>query len=112
MKLAKRFKALVETSPDDQPDYVWLAHAVCAVAPSGCGWSGWIIDAAYKRTAERYATGTGDKLMNADYSQKCPACAGVLFRTGFDRRLKATENQESPLKACVDYEAVENIDWE
>ncbi len=114
MKLAKRFKDLIESEPADQPDYVWLAHAVCACldGPSPCGWSGWIIDAAYKRTVERHAKGTGDRLVNADYSQKCPACGATLFRSGFDRRLEMSPDQEPPLKNGVDYTAVNNIEYE
>ncbi len=112
MKLARKFKGLVENEPTDQPDYAWLAHAVCACGGNCCGWSGWIIEAAFMKTAERHATGTGDKLVDADYSQKCPVCGSVLFRTGFTRRLELSRDQEPRLRPGIDYAVADNIEYE
>jgi len=109
MRISKRFRDAIENEPADQPDYVWLEYAVCALGKAPCGWAGWIIGAAFKKTVERHATSTGDRLLPADYTQNCPACraahegGGTLFRTGCARRLEASANQEPPWKPGVDY---------
>lgn len=112
MKIARRFKNLIEGGPAHRPDYVWLAFAVCSLGEAPCGWSGWIVDAAYRRDGQRHATATGDQLLPSDDSQRCPACSGTLFRTGHDLRLEPSADQEPPLKAGVDYVPAEDIVYE
>lgn len=68
-------------------DYAALAYAVCVSSPGedsdigpGCEWEGWIIEAAFRESDEKYWSSTGDKVLPADYSQRCPCCGGMLFR--------------------------------
>ena len=82
-KVSKQFESLIETKATDIeiPDYVWLSYSVCAAEKSSCGWGGWIIEGAFRKTGEKLPTGTGDKLLPADYRQICPRCGEILFRT-------------------------------
>lgn len=113
MKISKKFRDAIENDPPDLPDYVWLVYAVCALGDAPCGWAGWIIDAAFKKTAERHATSTGDKVLPSDDTQICPACRathqghGTLFGTACSRRLDLSPDQEEPLKPGIDYEVDE-----
>lgn len=78
----------------DAPDYAWLTYAVCALTDDACGWGGWIIESAFKKTGERHATGTGDKLLStADSEQRCPRCGGTLFRTNASLRMTPSADQ-------------------
>jgi len=74
-------------------DYAYLTFATCSTNSDGCGWSGWIIEAAFKASDSKHNTYTGDKLLNADYSQKCPKCDGLLFRTEVSCRLDKAKEQ-------------------
>ena len=111
MKLLARFKGLVE-DPPDLPDDAWLAFAVCAMSPDGCGWSGWILDGVFKRTAERHPTATGGKLLPQGDDRLCPAWGGTLFRTGHDRRMETCADQEPHWKEGIDYEPADGIEYE
>lgn len=110
MKISKRFRDAIENEPEDLPDYVRLEYAVCALGDAPCGWTGWIVGAAFKKTAQRFATSTGDRALPFDDTQICPSCRetqdgyGTLFRTGCARRLEMSANQEPPLKPGVDYQ--------
>ena len=112
IKIARRFREIIEKGPSDVPDYAWLTFAVCALGEKPCGWSGWLFDGVYRKTAERHSTGTGDKLLPADYSQKCPQCGGDLFRTGVEKRMELSAEQTPPLVPGVDYDVVDNIEYE
>jgi hypothetical protein len=63
MPLPRKFKHLIELELKDveTPDYVWLAYAVCAVEKDACGWGGWMIEAAFKKTGAKHPTGTGTR---------------------------------------------------
>ncbi len=117
MRIPKRFRDAIESEPADLPDYVWLEHAVCALGPAPCGWAGWIIGAAFKRTTERCATSTGDKALVSDDTQVCPNCRGsdgreaTLFRTGHVRRLEVSPDQTPPLVEGRDYTVGGDIDY-
>jgi len=54
MGFPRKFKALLETKLNDveSPDYLWLTYAVCAMSTDACGWGGWIVDGAFKKTDE------------------------------------------------------------
>ena len=112
MKISRRFKNLIENEPANQPDYVWLEHAVCALGSAPCGWSGWIIGAVFKETPERYATETGDKALPCDDSQRCPKCGSTTFRTGHAQRFDLSPNQTPPRTPGVDYEVAVAIEYE
>lgn len=116
MKISKRFRDAIENEPEDIPDYVWLEYAVCALGDAPCGWAGWIVGAAFKKTAQRHATTTGDKALPSDDTQICPSCRathdghGTLLRTGCARRLDLSLHQQPPLTPGVDYE-VDDIEY-
>ena len=81
--LSLKFAALADKKLEDVevPDYVWLTYSVCVMGEHACGWEGWLIEGAFKKTVERFATGTGDKLLPAVDKQICPQCSRTLFRT-------------------------------
>lgn len=116
MRISKRFRDTIENEPADLPDYVWLEYAVCALGEAPCGWAGWVIGAAFKKSAELHATSTGDKALPSDDTQTCPACramhdaCGTLFRTGRSLRLDLSPHQDSPLRPGTDYD-VGDIDY-
>jgi len=99
MALPRKFKHLIEIKLKDVevPDYVWLTYAVCAVKKDSCGWGGWMIEAAFKKTGERHPTGTGDKLLPAMMDQFCPRCGRDLFRTAASVRMVPSEDQTEPM---------------
>src|SRR5437762_656207 len=99
MRFPRKFRRLLEIERGDveEPDYVWLAYAVCALSPEACGWGGWTIEAAFKETAERHATATGDRALPAAQDQLCPNCGGDTFRTGAVLRLAPSADQTPPL---------------
>ena len=108
MPFPRKFRHLIELELEDvePPDYVWLVYAVCAVRSEGCGWGGWMIEAAFKRTGERHPTVTGDKLLSSMDEQTCPRCGGETYRTGAALRLEPSKDQTPPRRPGVDYEVV------
>jgi hypothetical protein len=90
----KKFESLVETKLGDieTPDYVWLTYSVCVMEENSCGWGGWLIEGAFKKTAKKFPTGTGDKALPAVDKQICPQCGKVLFRTEASVKLKPMED--------------------
>src|SRR4051812_48204403 len=106
MPFPRKFASLLEIERGDveAPDYVWMVYAVCAVSPEGCGLGGWMIEAAFKVTGERHATGTGDKLLSAMDEQVCPCCGRQTFRTGAALRVVPSEDQRRSLEEGIDYE--------
>jgi hypothetical protein len=107
MTFPSKYRDLREVTARDveQPDYAWLTYAVCGVTEDACGWRGWILEALFKRTEERYPTGTGDKLLDADQSEACSRCGGVLFRTEVSMRFERSSDQ-TPVhgRPGIDYE--------
>ncbi len=107
MGFPRKFKALLETKLNDveSPDYLWLTYAVCAMSTDACGWGGWIVDGAFKKTDEKHPTGTGDKLLNTACEAKCPQCGKDLFRTEASVRYEPSEDQ-TPVHGLpgVDYD--------
>ena len=108
MPFPKKFKTLLESELKDVeiPDYVWLTYAVCALERDSCGWGGWIIEGAFKKSAVQNATSTGDKLLNAADEQICPRCGKGLYRTAASVRYEPSKDQTRPLVPDVDYEVL------
>jgi hypothetical protein len=108
MSFPRKFRHLIETELTDveAPDYVWLVYAVCALSADACGWGGWMIEAAFKRTGEAHPTATGDKLLSAVDEQVCPRCGRETYRTGAAVRLAPSQEQDPPLRPGVDYEVL------
>lgn len=98
MAIPKKFKHLIEIELKDVevPDYVWLIYAVCAMEKSSCGWGGWMIEAAFKKTGEKYPTGTGDKVLSAVMDQVCPRCGRTTFGTAALVRMVPSQDQTQP----------------
>ena len=111
MALPRKFKHLIEIKLQDVevPDYVWLTYAVCACEPDACGWGGWMIEAAFKKTGTKHPTGTGDKVLSAMMDQVCPRCGKPTFRTGASIRMIPSEDQTDPL-SHVECPAIEYDD--
>jgi hypothetical protein len=91
MPIPREFKDLIEqaeaTAP--VPDYVWMSFAVCVLDESACGWSGWIIESAWKENAfksEGAVSRHRDDVLSAADSQKCPDCGKQTFRTAVEKR--------------------------
>jgi len=102
----RKFQHLLEIERGDvpAPDYVWLVYAVCAVTAEGCGWGGWTIEAAFRRSDADHPTATGDELLPALDTQICPRCGRETFRTGASLKLVPAEDQRPSLVPGVDYE--------
>jgi hypothetical protein len=85
MPFPRKFKHLleIELSDVEAPDYVWLTYAVCACEKNSCGWGGWMIEAAFRKTEEKHPNPTGDKVLYAVMDEQvCPKCGKTTFRTG------------------------------
>ena len=108
----RKFAPLLEIDRGDveTPDYVWLVYAVCACSEDACGWGGWMIEAAFKKTEERHWTRTGDKLLSAMDEQVCPRCGRETFRTGATLRLVPSEDQKPPWEPGKDYQSPSRSD--
>ena len=106
MPIPRKFQTIVENADATAtiPDYVWLAFAVCVMEQKACGWTGWIIEAAFLKVPETERTDHQDRPIPAADNQRCPPCGMTLFRTGVERRfvLDAT----NPRKITSDYESV------
>ena len=106
MSFTRKFQQLIETTAGEveAPDYVWLAYAVCALTPDACGWGGWMVEAAFKASADHHPTATGDRLLSAADEQVCPRCGRATFRTGVALRLVPSADQTPPLREGADYD--------
>jgi len=106
MPFPAKFRHLIERTAAEveSPDYVWLAYAVCAVTTEGCGWEGWMIEAAFRRDGAKHPTGTGDRLVNAANEQTCPRCGRETFRTEVALRLEPSTDQSPPSRLGIDHE--------
>ena len=113
MGFPAKFRHLIERTEADveSPDYVWLAYAVCAVTSEGCGWEGWMIEAAFRRDGTKHPTGTGDRLLSAAAEQICPRCGRETFRTQVSLRLDPSVDQSPPLRAGIDYD-VSDVEYD
>lgn len=114
MAFPRKFKELLESGLSDveKPDYAWLTYAVCGCSADACGWAGWVIEAAFRRTEKHFPTGTGDKALQAIGSSACPRCGKELFRTAASIRFEPSEDQ-TPVHGVpgVDYD-VEPMEYE
>jgi hypothetical protein len=106
MAFPAKFRHLIERTTDEveQPHYAWLAYAVCAATADGCGWEGWMLEAAFRRDGKRHPTSTGDRALGAADEQICPRCGRETVRTDVALRLEPSVDQSRPLRAGVDYE--------
>lgn len=114
MPYPRKFKRLLEPDPESvpRPDYLWLAHAVCATESSSCGWEGWVLDGVFRKSGVRYPTSTGDELLPSTDQSACPACGRALFRTGIAVRFERSQDQTPPMgRPGVDFE-VGDIEYE
>ena len=95
MPFPARFKSLIESTVADVPcpDYAWASYSVCATTDDSCGWAGWVLEAAYRLSAVRQPTGTGDTLLPTSF-EHCPECGKPLFRTSVSIRLVPSASQE------------------
>ena len=107
MAFPRKFQSLIEIERSDVviPDYLWLVYAVCAASQDACGWSGWMIEAAFQADGGDYPTSTGDAPLPAQDQQVCPRCGRETFRTGASVRMVPSEDQKLPLEPGIDYEA-------
>lgn len=98
MAFPRKFQHLLEIELKDvqAPDYVWLTYAVCATEAESCGWGGWMIDAAFKKTGERHPPDAGDKVLPAVMNQTCPECGRTMFRTAASIRMTPSKHQSEP----------------
>jgi hypothetical protein len=105
MPFPRKFRHLLELTAEqvEMPDYLWLSYAVCAVTSEGCGWGGWMIEAAFRRDGQKHPTGTGDRLVSAADEQDCPECGRETFRT-VELRVEPSADQSKHLRAGIDYE--------
>jgi hypothetical protein len=107
MAFPAKFRQLIELTAADveKPDYVYLSYAVCAVTKEGCGWGGWMIEAAFRRDGKNHPTGTGDRLLSAADEQICPRCGGETFMTEVDLCMEPV-GETKRLRQGIDYEVV------
>jgi hypothetical protein len=107
MAFPAKFRHLLELTAADleMPDYLWLTYAVCAVTAEGCGWGGWMIEAAFYRDGQKHPTGTGDRLLSAVDEQVCPRCGRETFST-VDLRVEPSADQSKRLRPGIDYEVI------
>jgi len=112
MAIPKKFKHLIETKLQDVevPDYIWLTYAVCAMERESCGWAGWMIEVAYKKTEEKYPTRTGEKVLPAMMDQVCPRCGRTTFRTAASIQMVPSGEPSRPDVEClpIEYESEED----
>ena len=98
MSFPEKFRTLIETR-DGQvavPDYVWLSYAVCAVYEDSCGWTGWVIESAWKSLEGR------EENLRADIEQSCPQCGKDLYRTAVEKQYRL--NPDPAPKISYTYE--------
>lgn len=89
MAFPGKFRHLMEAAESEAtiPDEVWLSFALCTVEEDSCGWTGWIIESAWKNHgADRHAVVAAD-------NQRCPNCGKVLFRTGLEKQYDLNPSQ-------------------
>lgn len=101
MPFPRRFQHLIETELEhvDAPDYAWLVYVVCAVTPDACGWGGWMLEAAFKRTT----LVPPDQILSVADEQICPRCGRETYRTGAALRMEPSRDQTPILRPGIDY---------
>jgi hypothetical protein len=79
----KEAKALREIDLDavSWPDRVVVSHSVCALDSAGCGWSGFLLEGAYRKDELAQNIGTSDRFVPSISNQICPSCGGTVYRT-------------------------------
>jgi hypothetical protein len=80
-----KFRHLMQTAEFSAtvPDVVRLAFALCCAEQDSCGWTGWIIEAAWN--GESDAEWAERKFVPTADNQRCPDCGKQTFRTGLAR---------------------------
>lgn len=103
MAFPRKFKKQLEKGIDDviSPDYVFLVYTVCGTEEDSCGWEGWMLESAFKKSKEKHPTSTGDQPLAAADEQTCPRCGKTTFRT--DTVLRFEKSRQSATKD-FDYE--------
>lgn len=83
MTFPLKFKKQLEKGLNDvtSPDYIYLVYAICGLEKDSCGWEGWMLEAVFKKSEDKYPTITGDKLLSSVNEQVCPKCGKTTFRT-------------------------------
>ena len=106
MAFPRKFKEQLEKGIDDvkSPDYIYLVYSVCCTEEDSCGWEGWMLESAYRKSTEKHATLTGDEILEASDDQICPRCGKTTFRTDATLKFTRSKDQSSRLVAGVDYE--------
>ncbi len=88
-KYDKKFFALIDQAEEaargSEPDYVFLTFSVCAGEPISCGWKGWLLEAAFRKSGVRLNTSTGDETVPIIDNQICPSCKNMVFRSGLSK---------------------------
>jgi hypothetical protein len=76
MAFPRKFKKRLELKPTDVvlANEVWVTYAVCGCDQDACGWEGWILESAAKKSRKKK-----QQLYVAD--DNCPQCRKELFRT-------------------------------
>ena len=101
MPFPRKFKELLESSPAELPDHVWLSYCVCGCLPESCGWRGWVIEGVSRVTAD----GHGKILESNDYG-RCPKCGNQLFRTEEVQFVRSPNQPQPTMQPGIDYEIV------
>jgi|GEM_PF-1250154 len=103
MKFPRKFKNLleIELKDVDLPDEAWLTYAVCVLKNDSCGWGGWILEAALKKSS----SDSSFSALSASDAQICPRCGLQTFRTGATLKFVQSSDQTAPSGVPdVDYE--------
>jgi len=101
MAFPSKFRDRLELTKRDLkiPTEVWVVYAVCGCEKDSCGWEGWMIESAIKKTTISEAT------LPCMNEQVCPNCGKILFRTDSQIKMKYSKDQSGLLVQGVDYES-------
>ncbi len=75
------------------PDIAFLTLSTCLGNDSNCGWTGWLLEAAFDSNLKSDLYPIGCKPVPSVNNQICPSCKGTLFRTGLTRQLTLAAGQ-------------------
>ncbi len=98
MCFPRKFKKRLELKSTDVvlPNEVWVTYSVCGCDPDACGWEGWILESAAKKSGKK-------KQQLYVLGDNCPQCGKNLFRTAATLRFTVSKNQVPDLVPGVDY---------
>ncbi|MFY0632589.1 MAG: hypothetical protein JXQ91_02155 [Vannielia sp.] len=74
------------------PDTAQLTLSTCLGAEKSCGWTGWLLEAAFDSRRKSALFPTEGSPVPAITSQTCPNCQSQVFRTGVARRFSLNPN--------------------